>query len=184
MKMTTCCTSAIVPVDPCIADRLSARIATNRPVVLTILIRNIDGPLPLWTSSSPHISQPTKFNYGTMQLYHSLSSSSFLKGRILTLPPQHRTSPRDRTASRPRLAARSTAQVALNLFTRAIAFWAAASRGRLAVRWQRPDAPAAVEQWVLPSAAEPAIPQPCSARSHYAPRPAGWHCWLGLRPRR
>src|SRR6266571_2336802 len=141
MKMTTCCTSAIVPVDPCIADRLSARIATNRPVVLTILIRNIDGPLRLWTSSSPHISQPTKFNYGTMQLYHSLSSSSFLKGRILTLPPQHRTSPRDRTASRPRLAARSTAQVALNLFTRAIAFGAAASRGRLAVRWQCQDAP-------------------------------------------
>src|SRR6266581_3067925 len=53
-----------------------------------------------------------------------------LLGRILTLPPQHRTSPRDRTASRPRLAARSTAQVALNLFTRAIAFGAAASRGR------------------------------------------------------
>src|SRR5207249_12148770 len=61
-------------------------------------------------------------------------------GRILTLPPQHRTSPRDRTASRPRLAARSTAQVALNLFTRAIAFGAAASRGRLAVRWQCQDA--------------------------------------------
>src|SRR2546426_12381527 len=62
-------------------------------------------------------------------------------GRILTLPPQHRMSPRDRTASRPRLAARSTAQVALNLFTRAIAFGAAASRGRLAVRWHCQDAP-------------------------------------------
>src|SRR6266581_8723404 len=62
-------------------------------------------------------------------------------GRFLTLPTQHKTSPRDRTASRPRLAARSTAQVALNLFTRAIAFGAAASRGRLAVRWQCEDAP-------------------------------------------
>src|SRR5438034_7353028 len=61
---------------------------------------------------------------------------SLFQGRILALPPQHRTSPRDRTASRPRLAARSTAQVALNLFTRATAFGAAASRGRLAVRWQ------------------------------------------------
>ncbi len=66
-------------------------------------------------------------------------------GRILTLPPQHRTSPRHRTASRPRHAARSTAQVALNLFTRAIAFGAAASRGRLAVRWQCQDAPAAIQ---------------------------------------
>src|SRR6266567_2457949 len=91
MKMTTCCTSAIVPVEPCIADRLSARIATNRPVVLKILIRNIVRRLRLWTSSSPHISQPTKFNYGTMQLYHSLSSSSFLKSFLVpalpALPP-------------------------------------------------------------------------------------------------
>ena len=71
-------------------------------------------------------------------------------GRLLTLPPQHRTSPRDRTASRPRLAARSTAQVALNLFTRAIAFGAAASRGRLAVRWQCQDAPLCVDDSVLP----------------------------------
>src|SRR5436309_3859526 len=83
MKMTTCCTSAIVPVEPCIADRLSARMATNRPAVLKILIRNIDGPLRLRTSSSPHVSQLTKFNHGTMQLYHSLSSSSFLKSFLV-----------------------------------------------------------------------------------------------------
>src|SRR6266568_1439100 len=79
MKMTTCCTSAIVPVEPRIADRLSARIATNPPVVLKILIRNIDGRLRLWASSSLHTTyKPTnKFNYGTMQPCNNLAPNNY-----------------------------------------------------------------------------------------------------------
>jgi hypothetical protein len=52
------------------------------------------------------------------------------------MPPEHRNVRKERTASRPWLAARSVAQAAWNNLERPRALLAAASRGRLAVRWQ------------------------------------------------
>ena len=67
------------------------------------------------------------------------------QGRSLTLPPEQR----ERTASRPRLAARSAAQASWKSLERPRAFVAAASRGRLAIRsaaraaWKRLERPRA-----------------------------------------
>ena len=60
--------------------------------------------------------------------------------RILTAPPERGSRHTERTASRPRLAARAIALVASNRFARSRPFVAAASRGRLAVR-PFPDTP-------------------------------------------
>jgi len=58
-----------------------------------------------------------------------------------TAPKEGERPPWSRTASRPWLATRSTVQGTGQRFDRRFALVAAASRGRLAVRGQCPDAP-------------------------------------------
>src|SRR5438270_336871 len=75
----------------------------------------------------------TRFIEPTICKEHAkMQAGVFLGGRILTELPERRSGQKDRTASRPRLAAATNAEGRSNRFHAACAVGRAASRGRLA----------------------------------------------------
>src|SRR5438132_8472553 len=66
---------------------------------------------------------------------------SVFSGPMVTLPPKHKIIQSERSASRPGLAAATHDKGRSNLFGPPFAFGRAASRGRLALRLQCPNAP-------------------------------------------